>query len=82
MSTVDFFSCEIVYTGSIVDYTFEDLYNMAIAKVNRNQIDPYNYSKEVTDAQAYAMDGTCRIKKLYPRSKRAVIEWCYVRGEW
>ncbi len=79
MTKVDFFSKEVKYSGSIKDYTLDELLKMA--QHAALMCDAWDESKDMIDEEAKALDGKSWIKEDYPCNHLAVIAWSYIAEE-
>ena len=77
MKTVNYYSVEVKYYGDITDYTKEELFAKAQARIDKG-VDPFDYSKEYSDEIAKGLDGFIEIEDRYPCNKLAIVKWCYI----
>ena len=80
MAHVTFYKVEVKYTGSIEDYTIEQLREMADQKVYSGG-DPFDHTEEVTEEEARALDGNVWIEHKYPLNKLVNVWWVYKEDE-
>lgn len=78
MAQVTFFKVEVKYTGSLEDYTVEQLRDMADNRIYHG-VDPYDHTEEVTEEEAQAMDGMIWIDHKYPSNK--LVNVCWIEKE-
>lgn len=76
MKTVNFYSCEVKYSGKSSDYTKEQLLAMALERTYHG-VDCFDFSKEIRDDIAEEMDGDIFVE-FFPCNKIARINWSYI----
>lgn len=74
---VDFFSCEVKYTGDFEDNEKEILFARAYARQYKN-IDCWNRSEWMSLEEAEKLDGAYEIEDRYPCNRLAMAYWSYI----
>lgn len=80
MKTVDFYRVEVRYTGSFNDYSADDFFNMAQARIDQG-IDPFLYSDILNDEAAEDIVNRDHIDNTYPCNKIATVRWARIHEE-
>lgn len=75
---VDFFSCEVKYTGDFEDYEKEELFAMAQARQWKDCIDCWDRSEWICLEEAEKLDGAYEIEDRYPCNRLAMAYWSYI----
>ena len=78
---VDYFEEEVKYSGSINDYSIQDLFMMALAKqASRGDFEP-EFTAMIPTEHAKAIDGQVEVENSYPCNKLATVKWSHIRKE-
>lgn len=78
MAQVTIYKVEVKYTGSLEDYTVEQLKDMADNRIYHG-VDAYDHTEEVTEEEAQALDGRLWIDHKYPSNK--LVDVCWIEKE-
>ena len=79
--TVDYFEVEVKYSGSINDYSIQDLFDMALAKqASRGDFEP-EFTAMIPADHAEAIDGQVEVENRYPCNHLAIVRWSCIREE-
>lgn len=76
MKTVNFYSCEVKYSGKPSDYTKEQLLAMALERTYHG-VDAFDFSKVLRDDIAEEMDGDVFVE-WHKCNKTANVNWAYI----
>lgn len=77
MTKVNFYECEIKYTGKLSSYSLVELLAKALDRMYHG-VDAYDHSEIMSEEQAKKIDGNIEIIRDYPDNKLAVIGWSYI----
>ncbi len=81
MAQVNFYSVEVKYTGSIDEYSIEELYMMAVAKQERTGNFEADRTVMVTDSEAKELDGEVKVLKDFPSNHLAIVGFSFISEE-
>lgn len=76
MKKVLFFKHEVKKLSHMDDYTDKDFYGVAIAQINRNNIDAFDHEEIMTDEEALKIEGTVWTERGY--IGYVDVNWAYI----
>ena len=76
---VNFYSCEVKYSGKASEYTKEQFLNMALERTY-NGVDAFEFSKDLCPAVANELDGDVFVE-FFPCNHIARVNWSYAEDE-
>ena len=77
MTKVNFYECEIKYTGKLSRYSLVELLAKALDRTYHG-VDAFDHCEIMSEEQAKKIDGNIEIIRDYPDNKLAVIGWSYI----